>query len=277
MLASAQRQFGRVLPVAEMGAFISPSAEAAYKVGKTDATRLLYDGYAAIAFGLVSGADTFIALLNEIDERVKVTLEAIDPSELELRRFAWEERARHRAKPTSLQRMLRRIRFLCQNRFVTTPIDRTPSSEIGRKIEAVSAAKTQTNRFRAAVTIDPSKRIRPFSPLDTDKNPAPGNESSIRSPDQDAPGPDNTSPVVDERRKLLADFKSRGRSAGIRVTDEMIAKAANKRWNDRTMVTWWKRNDPRSTPAHDKMIRAVLAKDPSSIWHPNIKPKRKQT
>lgn len=70
-------------------------------------------------------------------------------------------------------------------------------------------------------------------------------------------------PVVRERRQLLAKFKERGRALGIRVTDELVAHAANPNWNDRTMVTWWKRKDPRCKPAHDRLIRAALLKDPS--------------
>lgn len=82
--------------------------------------------------------------------------------------------------------------------------------------------------------------------------------------------------VAAERIGLINRFKAAGRSKNIRATDEMIAKAANGRWNDRTMVTWWKRNDTRCESRHDKMIRAVLAKDPSSLWEPNLKAKRKR-
>jgi len=70
-----------------------------------------------------------------------------------------------------------------------------------------------------------------------------------------------------ERKALLAAFKARGRTAHIRITDEMVAKAANPdTWNDRTMVTWWKRNDPRCRLSHDRKIRAVLTREPAAIW-----------
>jgi len=79
-------------------------------------------------------------------------------------------------------------------------------------------------------------------------------------------------PVAHARRDLLAAFKNRGRSLGLRITDEMVAKAANGNWNDRTMVTWWKRNDPRCKPYHDKKIRSVLENDPSSLWQSALPP-----
>jgi hypothetical protein len=74
--------------------------------------------------------------------------------------------------------------------------------------------------------------------------------------------------IAADRRAELAQFKLRGRSAGIRITDEMVAHAAKLRWNDRTMVTWWKRCDPRCKLPHDKMIRSVLKKDPRELWPP---------
>ena len=74
-------------------------------------------------------------------------------------------------------------------------------------------------------------------------------------------------PVAAERTALLTEFKARGRAVGIGISDEMVAKAANPgKWNDRTMVTRWKRNDPRFKQPHDKKIRAVLARDPRSVW-----------
>ena len=77
--------------------------------------------------------------------------------------------------------------------------------------------------------------------------------------------------IVAERRKLLSEYKDKGRAVGIRITDEMVAKAAKPgNWNDRTMVSWWKRNDPRCMLLHDKKLRAVLARDPLTIWSPKI-------
>jgi hypothetical protein len=72
---------------------------------------------------------------------------------------------------------------------------------------------------------------------------------------------------ISERSALIEGFKAIARQGGVRVTDKMIAAEANPgRWNDRTIVAWWKRNDKRSTPGHDKRIRAVLARDPLLIW-----------
>jgi hypothetical protein len=84
------------------------------------------------------------------------------------------------------------------------------------------------------------------------------------SPKEDA-GSGNT--IAEDRKSLLTAYKADGRQKGIRITDEMLAKAAKPgHWNDRTMVTWWKRDDPRCKPPHDRKIRAVLTRDPSSVW-----------
>jgi hypothetical protein len=73
--------------------------------------------------------------------------------------------------------------------------------------------------------------------------------------------------IAKERQSLLLAYKTKGREKGIRITDEMVAKAANPgKWNDRTMVTWWKRDDKRCSHPQDKKIRAVLARDPTSVW-----------
>jgi len=78
---------------------------------------------------------------------------------------------------------------------------------------------------------------------------------------------DLTVPAPTERQHLLLEFKGKAKALGVRVTDEMIAKTANPgKWNDRTMVTWWKRCDVRCGDAQDKKIRAVLAKDPAALW-----------
>jgi hypothetical protein len=89
--------------------------------------------------------------------------------------------------------------------------------------------------------------------------------------------PDMNATVIAERAELLRAFKAKGKAQRIKITDEMVAKAANPgKWNERSMVTWWKRNDPGCEVRHDKMIRSVLAKDPSSLWEPNLNTKRKR-
>jgi hypothetical protein len=80
------------------------------------------------------------------------------------------------------------------------------------------------------------------------------------------PSPD-MEPIAQDRATLLSAFKAKARARRIKVTDEMVARAASPgKWNTRTMVTWWKRNDKRISSVHDRMIRAVLARDPASIW-----------
>jgi len=86
-----------------------------------------------------------------------------------------------------------------------------------------------------------------------------GEEPGRRTVDTAIGGQD---PIDVERTLLLDRYKQECRSVGVRVTDEMIAKAASPSWNDRTQVTWWKRNDPRSKPQADKAIRRVLSNKP---------------
>lgn len=74
------------------------------------------------------------------------------------------------------------------------------------------------------------------------------------------------STVAQDRRRLLTAFKEKGRNLNIRITDVMIAKAAKQTWNERTMITWWKRTDPRCNAPHDRLIRNVLEKDPALLW-----------
>jgi hypothetical protein len=81
---------------------------------------------------------------------------------------------------------------------------------------------------------------------------------------------DSDDPIAAERSSAILKFKSRAKAQGIRVTDEMVAKAAKPgKWNTRTMVTWWKRNDKRCERPHDRLIRSVLARDPRSVWPPD--------
>jgi len=74
--------------------------------------------------------------------------------------------------------------------------------------------------------------------------------------------------VAAERCEKMSAFKAKGRRrCGIRITDEMVAEAASSgKWSDRTMIGWWKRNDPRCKPPHDRKIRALLDRDPASVW-----------
>jgi len=79
---------------------------------------------------------------------------------------------------------------------------------------------------------------------------------------------ESADPVTAERLKLLAEFKQRGRRQGInKITDEMITQAANPdKWNGRTQIGWWKRNNAGCNSPCDRKIRQLLARQPSEIW-----------
>ncbi len=68
--------------------------------------------------------------------------------------------------------------------------------------------------------------------------------------------------AVGDRKMLLIAYKQEAKSHGIKINDEMIAKAANPGWNDRTPVKRWKADDPRCTDADDAKIRRVLREKP---------------
>jgi hypothetical protein len=83
-------------------------------------------------------------------------------------------------------------------------------------------------------------------------NPAVANSTALATPDS----------IAEERKRLLVAYKLECKRLGVKVTDDMIAKAASPTWTERTPVTWWKRNDPLSKPAVDHAIRRVLIKKP---------------
>jgi len=116
----------------------------------------------------------------------------------------------------------------------------------------------------------------------TPKNPqsakTPGGEIAAASPvlleADESKTLDDTDPdpIAAERTALMSSFRAKAKRQKIKVTDEIVAKEANPgKWHDRTMVGWWKRNDPRCRAVHDRMIRAVLSRDPASIWPPKKK------
>ena len=118
-------------------------------------------------------------------------------------------------------------------------------------------------RIRARAQIEYEKHLRKLREAEerkTDVSPA----SPQPDPTPVAISSDDT--IAAERQMLLNTFKRRGKACGIKITDEMVATAAKSSWNTRTMVTWWKRNDKRCKPIHDRLIRTVLAKHPKSIW-----------
>jgi len=90
------------------------------------------------------------------------------------------------------------------------------------------------------------------------------------------PGLPEKPSAAEDRAAAMTAYKARGRLLGIRITDKMVAQAANPgRWNDRTMVVWWKRDDPKCKLPHDRKIRSVLDRDPATMWQPNLKSWRK--
>lgn len=111
----------------------------------------------------------------------------------------------------------------------------------------------------------------------TDANRA-GTETGILEtpPETVAPSMARVDLVAQERCAALLEFKTKGKRLGIKITDLMVAQAANPKWHDRSMVQWWKRNYEKGCkPPQDRMIRAVLARDPGTIWQPgNTKPNK---
>jgi hypothetical protein len=137
MLDGAKREFGQVLPVSEMGVFISPTAEENYKHGKREATRLLFDGYAAILFPGVPDAEGFIAALEEIEVQVKNKLGVIDGDEAALCRLAWEKRAWERAQPPWLGRVWRNLRDFFKKKTPSSKVVHDPAEEPGKRQNAI--------------------------------------------------------------------------------------------------------------------------------------------
>jgi hypothetical protein len=69
-------------------------------------------------------------------------------------------------------------------------------------------------------------------------------------------------PVALERKTALRAYKEECRRANVKVTDKMVAMAAQVNWHDRTEIQRWKSNNPRSKPLHNRKIRKVLADKP---------------
>jgi hypothetical protein len=135
----------------------------------------------------------------------------------------------------------------------------------------VRGLETRISRYKEAIALkgvrknsadNPrSNQVRPTGPSGADSN------RSEEAPPLTRTDRTGVDPIAVERKQLLIDFKDRALSQGIKVTDVKVAMAANpKKWHDRTMVTWWKRNDPRCEQPHDRLIRAVLKRDPLEIW-----------
>jgi hypothetical protein len=80
--------------------------------------------------------------------------------------------------------------------------------------------------------------------------------------------PDHGSSQVDtkarkrERRVARDAYKDECKDAGVTVTDEMIARAANQRWHTRDAVQKWLTCDPRYDGEPDRLIRKVFSDKP---------------
>jgi hypothetical protein len=64
------------------------------------------------------------------------------------------------------------------------------------------------------------------------------------------------------RRELREAYRFECKRAGVRVTDEMIAQAANSKWTSRANIQKWLACDPKYNGRSDDMIRAVFLKKP---------------
>jgi len=63
-----------------------------------------------------------------------------------------------------------------------------------------------------------------------------------------------------ERKAARDAYKAECKAAGVKVTDEMIARAG--RWTSRTQIQKWLACDPRYDGAPDQLIRGVFSKKP---------------
>ena len=123
-------------------------------------------------------------------------------------------------------------------------------------------ASAPVKELIAAQSDDPVPTTDAPAPVETPPSTA-EEQDATDSAAETASDPD---PIKAQRTALFATFKKKADSQGIRITDPKVAKAIKPgKWTDRTMIGWWKRNDPRCKPPHDKLIRAFLNKDPSEI------------
>ncbi len=65
-----------------------------------------------------------------------------------------------------------------------------------------------------------------------------------------------------ERRKLCDDYKAECRRPGVKVTDEMIARAASPDWHTRAQVQKWLACHPEYDGEPDRLIRKVFREKP---------------
>ena len=191
----------------------------------------------------------------------------------ELRKLAekWTNKARNR-ELLKLEITKSRANFLPMS--VSPPLQSTANASRLDSHSAIPKAPSETPSLLPAKVAAQGAAIQRAAPSDLGLVPVRGAICPEKPTEQEDFLAAGVDPICADRRDLLLRFKLRGKNIGIQITDEMVAHAANPKWNDRTMVTWWKRNDSRCKQPHDRKIRAVLASDPSSSWTPNVKSKR---
>jgi hypothetical protein len=157
---AAKRQFGHVLPLSELGAFVSSEANEMFKVGRREATRFLFDAYAETAFRLVSDAEAFITLLGRpICERVRATLDVLDDREAELRKLEWTRLAWKREKPSAIRRACERLRDLWRPK-APHGADRVDRDSRGQALAHATAGDSPN--FQSAIGSAP--KVEPVPP-----------------------------------------------------------------------------------------------------------------
>lgn len=70
-----------------------------------------------------------------------------------------------------------------------------------------------------------------------------------------------------ERKELRDGYKAQCKAAGVKITNEMISRAANTNWHNRTPVEKWLQGDPRYDGEPDRLIREVIRKKPHLPKH----------
>ena len=67
-------------------------------------------------------------------------------------------------------------------------------------------------------------------------------------------------PDLDGRKTAYAQYKRACKDAGVKMTEEKLAKLANRRWNTRDPIMKWKSGKDR--PGDDERIRSAIGKGP---------------
>jgi hypothetical protein len=151
VLDRAKREYGTVLDVSQMGVFIDSTAEAMYKTGKRDSTRLLFDAYATIVFYEVVDVESFVAALDPIRARVQTTLSVIDAHEAELCRLEWVKRAWERGTPTALRRAWTKLCALLNPRTLTRGVRAASANEASPSHGATEWAATEDGPYEEPI------------------------------------------------------------------------------------------------------------------------------